>query len=102
MKNENRDLKQQLTVYNEKLKEAEQKINKLESELGALSEAYACLESHSSHLRQEVERLEKEKQDIDAETDAAMEDLLVCLGEEEEKVKTLRAQLEALGVQQLS
>jgi chromosome segregation ATPase len=98
---------------------------RIETELQDLSAAYATLDSHTNSLQQRIDELELQrgggggggqlldgyvaKEEAEAaaikaaneareEADASMEDLLVCLGEEEAKVAVLAAKLEELGV----
>lgn len=71
----------------------EDKVAKLEGDLEALSQAYATLESYTTEMKDKFENSARN------EDDDAMEDLLVCLGQEEEKVSRLESQLRALGVE---
>lgn len=98
---------------------------RIETELQDLSAAYATLDSHTNSLQQRLDEIELQKgggggegklldgyltkEEAEAatikaadeareEADASMEDLLVCLGEEEAKVAVLAAKLEELGV----
>lgn len=87
---------------------------KLESDLKSLSDAYNSLEQANYHLEQEVKSLKggegpMEFPDIEAikedvrkeaqkESEDELNDLLVCLGQEESKVEKLSAKLIELGV----
>ncbi|XP_010425530.1 PREDICTED: golgin candidate 6 [Camelina sativa] len=86
---------------------------KLESDLKSLSDAYNSLEQANYHLEKEVKSLKggdpMEVPDIEAikeevrkeaqkESEDELNDLLVCLGQEESKVEKLSARLIELGV----
>jgi len=76
-------------------KSSEEKILRLIADLEALSQAYTALEEHSTELRRTIEKLKEDNLKA-LENESAMEDLLVCLGQEEEKVKCLEAEVEKL------
>ncbi|KAG2283793.1 hypothetical protein Bca52824_055013 [Brassica carinata] len=87
---------------------------KLESDLKGLSDAYNSLEQVNYHLEKEVRSLKggegpMEYSDVEAikeevrkeaqkESEDELNDLLVCLGQEESKVEKLTAKLVELGV----
>lgn len=81
-------------------------LAKTEADLQSLSAAYAALDAHATELQarldgngagggvgeEEVEKLiQAAREEAESEANAAMEDLLVCLGEEEAKVGELEA-----------
>jgi DNA repair exonuclease SbcCD ATPase subunit len=94
-------------------------LRKVEADLEALSSAYATLDSHANDMQTQLERAELQQRlgggapgagaaDVEAavaaareeaqqEADASMDDLMVCLGQEEAKVQALAARLDALG-----
>lgn len=86
---------------------------KLESDLKSLSDAYNSLEQANYHLEQEVKSLkggdpmefpdieaikEEVRKEAQKESEDELNDLLVCLGQEESKVEKLSARLIELGV----
>ncbi|KAG7558989.1 Uso1/p115-like vesicle tethering protein C-terminal [Arabidopsis thaliana x Arabidopsis arenosa] len=87
---------------------------KLESDLKSLSDAYNSLEQANYHLEQEVKSLkggegpmefpdieaikEEVRKEAQKESEDELNDLLVCLGQEESKVEKLSAKLIELGV----
>ncbi|CAN8266192.1 unnamed protein product [Cochlearia groenlandica] len=105
------------TVKSEKAKMESEASNyknlavKLESDLKNLSDAYNSLEEANYHLEKEVKSLKggQDPMDIEAikeevrkeaqkESEDELNDLLVCLGQEESKVEKLTAKLVELGV----
>eukprot|EP00850_Spirogloea_muscicola_P018952 SM000179S03424 [mRNA] locus=s179:212840:217911:- [translate_table: standard] len=82
---------------------------KHEADLQGLSDAYNTLEQHNFRLESELKDqtlasqspsqgdLEAAREEARAESEAELNDLLVCLGQEESKVEKLRARLEELG-----
>ncbi|KAK8290354.1 hypothetical protein V6Z12_D07G255900 [Gossypium hirsutum] len=85
---------------------------KLESDLKSLSDAYNSLEQSNHHLEKQVEALEigrtltspdieavrtKAREEAQKESEAELNDLLVCLGQEQSKVERLSAGLWELG-----
>jgi cell division protein FtsB len=108
------------TVKAEKAKiESEASSNKnmaakLEFDLKSLSDAYNSLEQANYHLEQEVKSLkggespmqfpdieaikEEVRKEAQKESEDELNDLLVCLGQEESKVEKLSAKLIELGV----
>ena len=94
---ENVDLKSQLHRQKDELALVREKLRKTEEDLEALSHAYSALDEHSSRLSKEIESLKSADKSNDLD-DSAIEDLLVCLGQEEEKNARLVAKLEALGI----
>lgn len=91
-----------------------QEAEKHESELKSLSAAYNSLEQENYRLDMEMRDLrsgtsrpsaadeleaarEEGRQEGAKESEAELNDLLVCLGQEESKVEKLRSRLEALG-----
>lgn len=91
----NKELQNLLNQSKEENKSSEEKILRLTADLEALSQAYTALEEHSTELKRRIEKLEQENNKY-LENESAMEDLLVCLGQEEEKVKNLEAEVEKL------
>ncbi|XP_048618058.1 golgin candidate 6 isoform X1 [Brassica napus] len=87
---------------------------KLESDLKGLSDAYNSLEQANYHLEKEVKSLkggedpmefpdieaikEEVRKEAQKESEDELNDLLVCLGQEESKVEKLTAKLMELGV----
>ncbi|XP_013598305.1 PREDICTED: golgin candidate 6 isoform X1 [Brassica oleracea var. oleracea] len=87
---------------------------KLESDLKGLSDAYNSLEQANYHLEKEVKSLkggedpmefpdieaikEEVRKEAQKESEDELNDLLVCLGQEESKVEKLTAKLIELGV----
>ncbi|XP_010555945.1 PREDICTED: golgin candidate 6-like isoform X2 [Tarenaya hassleriana] len=85
--------------------------SKLESDLKSLSDAYNSLEQANYHLENEVKALkggeeptmrafpdiEAIKEEVREESEAELNDLLVCLGQEQSKVEKLTARLIELG-----
>ncbi|CAN7044889.1 unnamed protein product [Brassica rapa subsp. trilocularis] len=87
---------------------------KLESDLKGLSDAYNSLEQANYHLEKEVRSLkggegpmeypdveaikEEVRKEAQKESEDELNDLLVCLGQEESKVEKLTAKLVELGV----
>ena len=90
----------------------QQALAKAEADLEGLSNAYAALDSHANQLQalldqamvagpatngltQDIEALlQAAREEAEQEANAAMEDLLVCLGQEEAKVERLEALLD--------
>jgi predicted nucleic acid-binding Zn-ribbon protein len=97
LKKANEELQNLLNQSREEKKSSEEKIIRLTADLEALSQAYTALEEHSTELKRRNEKLEREYLKS-LENESAMEDLLVCLGQEEEKVKNLEAEVEKLRV----
>lgn len=91
----NEELQNLLNQSKEENKSSEEKILRLSADLEALSQAYTALEEHSTELNRTIEKLKQENLKS-LENESAMEDLLVCLGQEEEKVRCLEAELEKL------
>jgi len=94
---ENLDLKSQLHRHKDELALVREKLRKTEEDLEALSHAYSALDEHSNRLSKEIESLKSADKSNNLD-DSAIEDLLVCLGQEEEKNALLVAKLEALGI----
>lgn len=81
-------------------------VSKTESDLQSLSDAYNSLEQTNYHLEKEVSALKSGAPPLDVEDikdqareeiEADMNDLLVCLGQEQSKVERLSARLLELG-----
>lgn len=87
-------------------------VGKIESDLKSLSDAYNSLEQANFHLESETKALRSGKgddlPDLEAvraeareeargESEAELNDLLVCLGQEQSKVERLSARLTELG-----
>lgn len=75
------------------------KLNKTELDLEALSQAYTALDEHATKLQRqldEIHRNQKASSPRNGLDEDAIEDLLVCLGQEEEKNKALEAEIERL------
>ncbi|MQL72581.1 hypothetical protein Taro_004932 [Colocasia esculenta] len=86
-------------------------VEKLESDLKSLSDAYTSLEQANFQLDSEVRALRKggqpypdveaikaqAKEEAEKESEAELNDLLVCLGQEQSKVEKLSARLAELG-----
>ncbi|XP_022774367.1 golgin candidate 6-like isoform X2 [Durio zibethinus] len=85
---------------------------KLESDLKGLSDAYNSLEQTNLHLEKEVKALKsggastspdieaikaEAREEAQKESEAELNDLLVCLGQEQSKVEKLSARLSELG-----
>ncbi|XP_021298976.1 golgin candidate 6 isoform X1 [Herrania umbratica] len=85
---------------------------KLESDLKSLSDAYNSLEQTNLHLEKEVKGLKsggtstspdiesikaEAREEAQKESEAELNDLLVCLGQEQSKVEKLSAKLSELG-----
>lgn len=94
---ENIFLKKKLQEHEEKLAMVQEKLRRTEEDLQALSHAYSALDEHSNNLTKKLE-ISQKSDDATNLDETAMEDLLVCLGQEEEKNARLVAQLEALGI----
>lgn len=104
---------------------AQETASRIESELQDLSAAYATLDAHAHALQSRVDELEDQEglhekvqassdgiltqgevqalidkavDEVRQEAEMGMEDLLVCLGEEEAKVSILREALEGKGI----
>lgn len=104
-------LRQQVVGCREEVQLARGEADKYARDLEDLSAAYNQLEVHSlqveAQLRdaagvgdvaQLVEKARKAaREEAEAEQEEGMNDLLVCLGQEEAKVERLRARLEELG-----
>lgn len=109
-------LRQQIQEYQHKTKSMEKKqiqteaevlsykqlAAKHEGDLRSLSDAYNSLEQDNYRLGLELRNLQRVvavegEQDAPKESEAELNDLLVCLGQEESKVEKLRARLEELG-----
>ncbi|KZV15363.1 golgin candidate 6 [Dorcoceras hygrometricum] len=86
--------------------------SKLESDLKSLSDAYNCLEQANFQLEREVKALKsggavaipdveaikaEAREEAQKESEAELNDLLVCLGQEQSKVEKLSARLLELG-----
>ena len=74
------------------------KLGKTELDLEALSQAYTALDDHAAKLQRQLEDANRNAQPIPSPAldDEAIEDLLVCLGQEEEKNKALQAEIDRL------
>ncbi|KAK6280503.1 hypothetical protein POUND7_020770 [Theobroma cacao] len=87
-------------------------VGKLESDLKSLSDAYNSLEQTNLHLEKEVKGLKSggtstspdiesikagAREEAQKESEAELNDLLVCLGQEQSKVEKLSARLSELG-----
>lgn len=86
--------------------------SKMESDLQSLSDAYNSLEQINFQLEREVKALKsggsipidieaikaEAKEEAEKESEAELNDLLVCLGQEQSKVEKLSARLSELGV----
>jgi chromosome segregation ATPase len=79
---------------------------KLESDLKSLSDAYNSLEQANIQLEAEVKSLrnpdlerikEEAREEAQKESEGELNDLLVCLGQEQSKVERLSAKLAELG-----
>uniref|UniRef100_A0A5B7BT50 Putative golgin candidate 6 isoform X2 n=1 Tax=Davidia involucrata TaxID=16924 RepID=A0A5B7BT50_DAVIN len=85
---------------------------KMESDLKSLSDAYNSLEQANFHIEKEVEVLKsggampypdieaikaEAREEAQKESEAELNDLLVCLGQEQSKVEKLSARLLELG-----
>lgn len=85
---------------------------KIESDLKSLSDAYNSLEQANFHLEKEVKALKsggatalpdveaikaEAREEAQKESEAELNDLLVCLGQEQSKVEKLSARLAELG-----
>ena len=97
LQKDNTNLKTELQWHKEELATVREKLRKTEEDLEALSHAYSALDEHSNNLNKEIESLKNSNRSNDLD-ESAIEDLLVCLGQEEEKNARLVAQLEALGI----
>lgn len=86
--------------------------SKMESDLQSLSDAYNSLEQINFQLEREVKALKsggsasidieaikaEAREEAQKESEAELNDLLVCLGQEQSKVEKLSARLSELGV----
>lgn len=90
-------MKTELQQCKEELALVKEKLRRTEEDLEALSHAYSALDEHSNKLNKEIELLKVSDRSNDLD-ESAIEDLLVCLGQEEEKNARLVAQLMALGI----
>lgn len=85
---------------------------KMESDLKSLSDAYNSLEQANFHLEKEVKALKsggastpldveairaEAREEAQKESEAELNDLLVCLGQEQSRVEKLSARLMELG-----
>lgn len=81
-------------------------LDRTKEELNSVVSAYTELEAHAKLLESEAAQrpqapaAEQPKEDggQDADLEGELNDLLVCLGQEEAKVEKLRSHLEAMGV----
>ncbi|XP_021737392.1 golgin candidate 6-like isoform X1 [Chenopodium quinoa] len=104
-KNENAKLGNDVSIY-------QNLASKMESELKSLSDAYCSLEQANSQLEKEVKSLrsggaapypdieaikEEAREEAQKDSEAELNDLLVCLGQEQSKVERLTARLLELG-----
>lgn len=113
LKQRNAELEREVGDARASLSQMRAACSKAEADLEGLSTAYAALDSHANALQAQLDALQSksprgtEAQDVaalvqaareEAEKDAsaAMEDLLVCLGQEEAKVAELEARLKEL------
>ncbi|QDZ24639.1 Golgin candidate 6 [Chloropicon primus] len=78
----------------EEIYQLETKLRDMQSKLSAASAAASQEQTSQEDLEAAIE---KAKEDAMAEADESMNDLLVCLGQEEKKTEILRERLEALG-----
>lgn len=105
LKNENAKLENDVSMY-------QNLASKMESELKSLSDAYCSLEQANSQLDKEAKSLrsggvtsypdieaikEEVREEAQKESEAELNDLLVCLGQEQSKVERLTARLLELG-----
>ena len=93
---ENTKLKNTLDQKEEHINSLTEKLRKTEEDLKALSDAYSALDQHSCSLQKQLEEAKQKSEPM--LDNAAIEDLLVCLGQEEEKNAKLVAKLQALGI----
>lgn len=93
---ENIKLKNTLDQKEEHINSLTEKLRKTEEDLKALSDAYSALDQHSCSLQKQLEGAKQKSEPM--LDNAAIEDLLVCLGQEEEKNAKLVAKLQALGI----
>lgn len=105
MKNEKEKLENDVTLYRNL-------ASKMESELKSLSDAYCSLEQANSQLEKDVTSLNsgntapfpdieaikaEVREEVEKESEAELNDLLVCLGQEQSKVERLTTRLLELG-----
>mmetsp|Transcript_8366 Transcript_8366/g.16760 ORF Transcript_8366/g.16760 Transcript_8366/m.16760 type:complete len:758 (-) Transcript_8366:67-2340(-) len=93
---ENEQLKQRIEEERESKRALEEKLKYVEGDLQALSQAYSALDEHSNNLQRQLE--ESKQKPADEDLDSAMEDLLACLGQTEEKNARLVERLRSMGV----
>lgn len=93
---ENELLKKRIEEERESKKVLEEKLKHVEDDLQALSQAYSALDEHSNNLQRNLD--ESKDKPPDDDLDAAMEDLLACLGQAEEKNARLLERLRSMGV----
>ncbi len=94
---ENAQLKATVRKYEEEIAALNDRLVKTEGDLEALSQAYTSLDEHATTLQRQLDNHCKKASDTgDGLDDDAIEDLLVCLGQEEEKNAALEAELRAL------
>ncbi|CAO2827276.1 unnamed protein product [Amaranthus hypochondriacus] len=105
LKNEKEKLENDVTLYRNL-------ASKMESELKSLSDAYCSLEQANSQLEKDVTSLNsgntapfpdieaikaEVREEVEKESEAELNDLLVCLGQEQSKVERLTTRLLELG-----
>lgn len=93
---ENAQLKAAIKKYEEEIAALHDRLAKTEGDLEALSQAYTSLDEHANMLQQQLDEHSKKASASNGLDDDAIEDLLVCLGQEEEKNAALEAELQAL------
>lgn len=90
-------LKATIKNYEEEIAALHDRLAKTEGDLEALSQAYTFLDEHANTLQQQLDdRSKMASSASNGLDDNAIEDLLVCLGQEEEKNAVLEAELQAL------
>nr|ATG70663.1 golgin candidate 6 [Microbiota decussata] len=105
-------LKAEKTKCEDEISTYKQLAGKYEADLKSLSDAYNSLEQTNYHLELEVKRArggnesilpdleavrEEGRQEAQKESEAELNDLLVCLGQEQSKVEKLSSRLTELG-----
>lgn len=112
LKQRNVQLEKEAKEAKADMERMQQALAKAEADLEGLSTAYTALDSHANELQAKLDQaivtgpaangqpqdmealLQAAREEAERDANAAMEDLLVCLGQEEAKVERLEALLE--------
>ena len=93
---EKTELENMLDQKEEHIYSLTEKLRKTEDDLKALSDAYSALDQHSCSIQKQLEQAQQKPEPL--LDNPAIEDLLVCLGQQEEKNAKLVAKLQAMGI----